>query len=106
MLPKVVEESTVRVFKFWFCETLQEGMHLQNELYYRLKQASPEYRTRLYQLACKLTQKGADVVLTVDEQNCSLWASIRSSKDLTHTIARKMVVPAKTRVLSDRVSSS
>ena len=104
MLPKVVEESTVRVFKFWFCETLQDGMHLQNELYYRLKQANPEYRTRLYQLACKLTQKGADVVLTVGEQNCSLWASIRSSRDLAHTVSRKMTLPANTRVLSDRVS--
>ena len=79
-------------------------MHFQNEFYYRLKQTTPEYRTRLYQMGCQLTQKGADVVLTVDEQHCSLWANIRYSKGITHAVGRKLAVSSTARVLSDLAS--
>ena len=104
MLPKIVEESTVQVFKFWFCETLQDGVHFQNELYYRLKQTTPEYRTRLYQLGCQLAQRGADVVLTVDDQHCSLWANIRNSTNIANTVARKLTLPSTICVLSNLAS--
>ncbi len=80
VLPQIVEEKTLTPFKFWFNGSLQEGVHFQNELYYRLKQEPIEGRSKLYQSACRFAQQGAVVLLTVNEQQCSLWASLRNQE--------------------------
>lgn len=93
MLPKVVTESQVQPFKFWFNDSLQDGVHYQDELYYRLRQTSITDRSRLYQLACKLVQHGADVLLTATDEQCSLWANLRNQKVLANSVAEMLSLP-------------
>jgi len=78
MLPKVLRETDVQVFKFWFNGALQEGLHYDNELFYRALVVESVKRTRLYHLGCKLSEKGGQTVITVADDKSSLWLSLRS----------------------------
>ena len=78
MLPKILEERRIQVFKFWFGGALQDGFHYQNELYYRALTVESEKRTRLYHLACKLSQQGGVVLVSIRDDQCSLWISLRN----------------------------
>lgn len=78
MLPKVLSESQVRVFKFWFNGALQDGTHHHNELYYRALTVETEKRTRLYHLACKFSEQQAGTLVSVADHQSSLWISLRS----------------------------
>lgn len=78
MLPKVLPESRVQVFKFWFNGALQDGTHLYNELYYRALTVEADKRTRLYHLACKISEQRAEALVSIAEDQCSLWISLRS----------------------------
>lgn len=91
MLPEIVDEAKIRSFKFWFGDRIQEGMNYQDELFYRLHTADLEYRAKLFHMACRLSQRGARLMLTVSTQSCSLWVSLRSQsvKALTSDSARE-----------------
>ncbi len=78
MLPKVLRETDIRVFRFWFNGALQDGVHHSNELFYRALAVQAENRTRLYHLGCKLSQKGGSTLITISDQGNSLWISLRS----------------------------
>jgi hypothetical protein len=78
MLPKVVRETDVHIFKFWFDGALQDGLHYDNELFYRALAVESVQRTRLYHLGCKLSEKGGTALVTLSEQGSSLWLSLRS----------------------------
>lgn len=80
-------------FKFWFNDSLQDGVHFQDELYYRLQQAPITERSRLFQLACKLMQHGADVFLTASDESCSVWANLRNQKVLIDSVSEKLSLP-------------
>ena len=80
MLPQVIRESQVQPFKFWFNNGLQDGIHYSDDLYYRLQGCEAAQRAQLYRLACKLSQRGADVIVTVTSEDCSLWANLRNQK--------------------------
>ena len=90
MLPEILREDSVYLFKFWFNDSLKDGMHVRNELYYRLKKLPTSSRSRLYQVTCRLSQKGADVLMTVDEEQCSLWANLRNQKVASHLLAERL----------------
>lgn len=90
MLPKIVPENQLQPFKFWFNDSLQDGVHFQNELYYRLRQMPIAERGRLYQLGCKLGQNGADVFLTASDVQCSLWANLRNQKAVASGVSEKL----------------
>jgi hypothetical protein len=80
VLPQVIQETQAKPFKFWFNHSLQDGIHYRDDLYYRLQIWAASDRARLYKLACKLSQRGADVVVTVTPETCSLWANLRNQK--------------------------
>lgn len=92
MLPKIVQEKQLQPFKFWFNDSLQDGVHFENELYYRLRQMPIAERSRLYHLGCKLTQNGADVFLTASDAQCSLWASLRNQKAVANEVSAKLAI--------------
>ncbi len=77
MLPKVLQENRIQVFKFWFSGALQDGTHYYNELYYRALTVENDKRTRLYHLACKFSERGAIVLVSLNNGQCSLWISLR-----------------------------
>ncbi|MGF1458203.1 MAG: hypothetical protein ACFBSG_04185 [Leptolyngbyaceae cyanobacterium] len=93
MLPKVIAESQVEPFKFWFNNSLQDGVHFQNELYFRLKESPISERGHLYQLACKLAQRGGDVFITVSRGQCRLWANLRNQKMVVQSVASRLALP-------------
>jgi len=101
VLPRVIHESTVQPFKFLFNGTLQEGIHFHNELYYRLKKQPLETRSRLYQLACRLAKQGADVLVTADSRQCSLWANLRNQRVTALIVSGHLSLPTVDSLLSD-----
>lgn len=78
MLPEIVDEAKIHSFKFWFGDRIQEGMNYRGELFYRLHTAEPAERTKLFQTACRLSQRGASLVLTLSKEQCCLWGNLRS----------------------------
>jgi len=84
VLPQVINENQVFIFKFWFSNTIRYGMYYQNELFCRLNTYPLARRAHAYQLACKLNQQNAVVLISCTPDNCSLWGSLRSPlvKDL------------------------
>lgn len=79
-LPKIVQASQIKPFKFLFNGSLQDGLHYNAELYYRLHSWASTRRPQLYKLACRLSNQGADVVVVVAPKECSLWANLRNQK--------------------------
>lgn len=105
MLPQVIADNTVQPFKFWFYDGLQDGVHFNNELYYRLKQTTADGRGPLYQLGCKLARQGADVIVTVGPDDCSLWANLRNQKVAASTFSEKLALPSADVLLDSRPSA-
>jgi hypothetical protein len=93
VLPQVIRESQVQPFKFWFNDGLQDGIHYGDDLYYRLQCCEAAHRAELYRLACKLSQRGADVVVTVTAMDCSLWANLRNQKVAALAFSNYMSLP-------------
>ncbi|WP_216351429.1 hypothetical protein [Leptolyngbya sp. 'hensonii'] len=76
MLPLLVDEEDIFIFKFWLDNNIQDGMLYRNELFRRLREYDIAQRPQVYHLGCKLSQK-ALIVLSFTENKCSLWASLR-----------------------------
>lgn len=103
-LPQVLKEQNARQFKFWFNGNLQDGMYCQNDLFYRLQTVAIGERAMLYKLACKLMSQGADVVVTVSEADCSLWANLRNQKVSARFLAHQFFLPTAKNLLEDQPS--
>lgn len=80
MLPHILSENRLRTFKFWFNGGVRDGLHYQNELYYRAKQVDTAQRSHLYRLACRLADQQANIVLSATDQQYSLWVNLRNQK--------------------------
>ena len=78
MLPPVIDEENLFPFKFWFNNSIQEGMYYRNELFYRLHSIEIRHRARLYHYACRLAQKDTVVIVSATNTSCSIWLSLRS----------------------------
>lgn len=77
MLPFVVDERKILIFKFWFDNKVQDGLSYQGELFCRLQTLEIRYRPQLYHFGCKLSQQGTSVVISSGVNDCSLWISLR-----------------------------
>lgn len=77
MLPLVVNEDKLFIFKFWFNEGLQEGTSYKNELYCRLQSFAIKCRPQVYRLGFQLGKQGAPVIISLMPDTCSLWTNLR-----------------------------
>ncbi|NJN87173.1 MAG: hypothetical protein HC881_13850 [Leptolyngbyaceae cyanobacterium SL_7_1] len=77
VIPPVINEATLSPFKFWFQTSIHDGMYYHNELFCRWCTVTATDRAQLFHYACQLIRQNA-VVITADEQQCSLWVSLRS----------------------------
>jgi len=95
VLPQVINENQVFIFKFWFSNTIRYGMYYQNELFCRLNTYPLARRADAYQLACKLNQQNAVTLISCTPDQCSLWGSLRSPlvKDLLIKAGTKTAPP-------------
>jgi hypothetical protein len=92
VLPPVVNEGKVFPFKFWFNNTVQDGMYHQNELFYRLHTVPLALRAQLYHYACRLAQRD-NVMVTASNTHCSIWVSLRSPSVTALTLRRQPLPP-------------
>lgn len=93
MLPQVLREDRIRTFKFWFNDSLQDGLHFRNELFYRCRTVDISQRARLYQLATRLAEHHAYVLVTVTSEHCSLWISLRNQKLAASSFRQHLSLP-------------
>ena len=77
MLPFVIDERKILIFKFWFDNKVQDGLSYQGELFCRLQTLEPCYRPQLYHFGCKLSQQGTSTVISSGINTSSLWVSLR-----------------------------
>ncbi|MDX2213208.1 MAG: hypothetical protein SFY66_07955 [Oculatellaceae cyanobacterium bins.114] len=85
MLPPVIDEEKLFPFKFWFNNSIQDGMFYRNELFYRLHSIDIRNRARLYHYACRIAQRDS-VVVSATDVSCSIWVSLRSSHAQASTL--------------------
>ncbi len=95
MLPLVVDEKQVFIFKFWFDGEIQNGMHFQNDLFCQIGTFDVRERSRIYQFACKLAQTGTLLAITCSETGCRLWGNLRDE-----TVKQLLVNPAMIKIES------
>ncbi len=100
MLPQVILESQVQPFKFWFNNGLQDGIHHRADLYYRLQMRQVEEKAKVYQLACRLSRRGADVLVTLDAGHCSLWANLKNQKVAALAFSNRVPLPSSDALLA------
>jgi hypothetical protein len=76
MLPTVIPHCTVRTFKYW-----QEGIKIamchQNEFFTQIKFYGINERLQAYEEACKLSDDGIQVCITVSERGYLLWKNLK-----------------------------
>jgi hypothetical protein len=75
-LPPVLREKACCLFKFWFNNGLQDGLHYENELFYRLKTVEFGDRLQIYHQAHQLLPQ-SKVVITESGEAYSLWVCLR-----------------------------
>ncbi len=78
MLPLLINEQQIFTFQFWFNGSLRYGMYYRNDLYCKLETFEIAQRPQVYQLGCRLANKNAAIVMTITENTCSLWGSLRA----------------------------
>lgn len=78
MLPIVLSESVLQLFKFYRDGSIREGILHHNELYGLTYEFSTEHRLRGYQIACELAQQGTPVVVSVSSHRYVIWIGLRS----------------------------
>jgi hypothetical protein len=77
VLPLVISDREFFPFKFWFNNSIQDGMYYRNELFYCLYSIEIKQRARLYHYACKLAQDHMVIISSTDVL-CHIWISLRS----------------------------
>ena len=77
MLPPVLAEGEYSSFNFWMGEDIQQGISYEGEMFCCLCTLPLDYRAQLYHYACRL-MKTDSVVITVSDNHCRLWVSLRS----------------------------
>jgi hypothetical protein len=100
VLPKVIPENQVKPFKFWFNNGLHDGIHHRTDLYYRLQMRQLVDKAKLYKLACRLSWRGADVLVTLDSKHCSLWANLRNQKVTALAFSSRVPLPSSEALLA------
>jgi hypothetical protein len=78
MLPPVIPEQLIHLFNFYLNGSVQRGMRHNSELYGLLQELDSAQQAKAYQIACDLTEHGAQVAITKSRQRYAIWISLRS----------------------------
>ena len=78
MLPSVINENLVQMFKYWN-EGIQEGMNHQGELYSHIQSYPPDARLQAYELGCEMAQKGVQICVTCSQSGYKVWRNLKSA---------------------------
>lgn len=78
MLPSVINENLVQLFKYW-SEGVKEGMNHQGELYAHVRSYPSDARLQAYELGCEMAQKGMQICVTCSQSGYKVWMNMKSS---------------------------
>jgi hypothetical protein len=78
VLPVVLNEQQISPFKFYWEQTVREGMMYAAEIYGVAYELGSGHRLHAYQLACELMAQGWSAVVTVSQSRYLVWLSVRS----------------------------
>ncbi|EKQ70779.1 hypothetical protein OsccyDRAFT_1084 [Leptolyngbyaceae cyanobacterium JSC-12] len=90
MLPLILSEQQIFIFKFWFNNQLCSGMTYQNELFCQIGAFDADQRPQVYQTACKLAQHDVNLIVTCSKTTCRLWGSLRDE-----AVKRLLLTPSE-----------
>lgn len=93
MLPLVLNEQQVFIFKFWFNNQVHSGMNHQNELFCQIGAFDAQHRSQVYKAACKLAQHKVSLVVTSSTTTCRLWGSLRDE-----TVKKLLANPSEVQI--------
>jgi len=80
VLPLIVDESKLLVFKFWFANATREGTCYHNDMFGRIGTFEIAERSKVYHLSCKLAAEDTAILLSCNRETCSIWVSLRSPR--------------------------
>ena len=89
MLPVVLSENVVNLFKFYSDGSIREGMRYNNELYGFARELSGSHRLTAYQIACELAEQGTPVVVTASDDRYAIWICLRADAHASSPIASR-----------------
>ena len=89
MLPVVLSENVVNLFKFYMDGSIREGMWYNNELYGLVRELSASHRLKGYQIACELAEQGSPVVVTAADARYAIWIGLRAPAYRQSSIASR-----------------
>ena len=78
MLPSVINENLVQLFKYW-SEGVKEGMNHKGELYCHVRSYPSDARLQAYELGCEMAHSGMDICLTCSQSGYKVWMNMKSS---------------------------
>ncbi|MBC6479584.1 MAG: hypothetical protein GDA56_19200 [Hormoscilla sp. GM7CHS1pb] len=78
MLPSVINENIVQLFKYW-SEGIKEGMNHKGELYAQVRSYPSDARLQAYELGCEMAHSGMDICLTCSQSGYKVWMNLKSS---------------------------
>lgn len=73
----LLSESQISFFKFWFNGNVYDGLSYQGELFSRFHTFSLYQKPHVCRLGSNLAQEGIDVLVTLSENQYSLWTNLR-----------------------------
>lgn len=74
----LISENLVSQFKFWRDGQTQTGMRFRNELFCYVSKFDSRQRHKVFELAWNLACEGAQVVITAERSQYTVWVSLRS----------------------------
>ncbi len=77
-LPLILQEESINIIRFYYCEKIREGIQLNSEIYGLTHQFPAIHRLYVYQLAWALTEQGVPLKLTMSETRYGIWVDLRS----------------------------
>lgn len=89
MLPVVLSENVVNLFKFYMDGSIREGMWYNNELYGLAREFPESHRLKGYQIACELAEQGTPVVITASDDRYAIWIGLRAAAERQSSIASR-----------------
>lgn len=107
MLPIVVCEESIRLFKFYHDDRIKQGMSYSSKLYILLQVFGVQGRLLAYESGCRLANQGNEVVVTASPLHYKIWVEVRSIINLQGLlISDNNERPAGPSVASPSVASS
>lgn len=77
-LPRLLQESAISVFRFFYNNQVREGLHYDSTLYAAVCQFDVAYRLQAYQIAWALSEAKVPLVVTLSPARFVIWINLQS----------------------------